>query len=66
NLLADAILRAGSTEKGKVTAALAATSGFKGITGEISYRAPLSPPAKPVEIVEIKDGKYRKSGLWTP
>lgn len=66
NMIADSIGRAGSTEKDKVADALAHTTGFKGVTGEISYRTPLSPPAKPIEIVEIKDGKYGKAALWTP
>ena len=38
-LVADAITRAGSTDPAKIRDALAATQGYKGITGSISYAA---------------------------
>src|SRR5215217_1872624 len=56
-LMADAITRAGSTDGPVVRDALAATKGFKGATGEISYEPGVRIPSKSVALVEIKDGK---------
>jgi len=56
-LMADAINRAGSLEGPKVRDALAATQGFKGATGEISYEPGSRIPSKSVAVVEIVDQK---------
>jgi branched-chain amino acid transport system substrate-binding protein len=57
-LLADAIRRAGSTEGKRVRDALAATAGFAGVTGTISFDADRN-PVKPVLILKIEKGKFR-------
>ncbi len=56
-LIADAIKRAGSEDPKAIRDALNATSGFKGVTGEISY-GESRVPAKSVTIIEVKDGKF--------
>ena len=58
NLLCDAMTRAGDTAGDKVRDALAATSGFKAATGEISYKDGSHIPSKSVAIVVTKDGKF--------
>jgi branched-chain amino acid transport system substrate-binding protein len=58
NLLCDAITRAGDTDGEKVREALAATSAYKGATGEISYVDGSQIPAKSVAIVVTKEGKF--------
>jgi branched-chain amino acid transport system substrate-binding protein len=55
NLLADAIHRADSHDKAKIRDALAATKGFRGVTGTISFHAQ-GDPIKGVVIIKIKDG----------
>ncbi|GAB6039137.1 ABC transporter substrate-binding protein [Fundidesulfovibrio butyratiphilus] len=55
-LIADAVARAGSDAPDKVRAALAATRNYPGVTGEIGYPDPLSPPRKPVVIVRYDKG----------
>ncbi len=57
-LLADALNRAGSTDHAGLRRALAATRGYAGVTGEISYTTPLSPPLKPVVIQRFEGGKW--------
>jgi branched-chain amino acid transport system substrate-binding protein len=65
-LVADAIKRAGSTDPKAIRDALAATRGFKGVTGEISYtRANMVPP-KPVSIISVKNGKFTVEEIWRP
>jgi branched-chain amino acid transport system substrate-binding protein len=54
--LADALKRADSTDKIKLKDALAATKGFKGITGEISIDEKHN-PVKAITILEMKDGE---------
>jgi len=66
NLVADAIRRAGSTEPAKIREALAATRGFKAVTGEISYTRPSMVPPKPVSIVSVMNGKFKVEEIWRP
>jgi branched-chain amino acid transport system substrate-binding protein len=55
-LLVDAINRAGSTDSSKIRDALAATKGFRGVTGVITFDANRN-PVKSAVIIEIKGGK---------
>jgi len=55
-LLADAIRRAGSTDKAKIRDAIAGTLDYQGITGKISFNAN-GDPIKSAVIMEIKNGK---------
>jgi branched-chain amino acid transport system substrate-binding protein len=54
-LLANAIKRANSIDTAKIREALAATKGFKGVTGEITYDGNRNPVNKPAVI--LKYGK---------
>ncbi|MDP9368521.1 MAG: ABC transporter substrate-binding protein [Chloroflexota bacterium] len=54
-LMADAINRAGSLEGEAIRDALAATQGFNGATGTISYEEGSRIPSKSVALVEIRD-----------
>lgn len=56
-LLADAMKRAGTTDPAKVTAALAATKDFPGVTGRITLDAHRN-PTKPAVMLEVKNGKF--------
>ena len=56
-LLADAIKRAGSTDAKDLRDALAKTSGFEGVTGQISFDANRN-ASKPGLIVTVKDGRF--------
>lgn len=56
-LLANAMKRAGTTDPAKVTAALAATKDFDGVTGTITLDAYRN-PNKPAVILQVKDGKF--------
>ncbi len=55
-VLADAIKRAGSTDRGKIRDALAKTHSFKGVTGTITFDA-IGNPVKSAVIMEIENGK---------
>ncbi|MCP4109697.1 MAG: ABC transporter substrate-binding protein, partial [Desulfobacteraceae bacterium] len=55
-VLADAITRAGSTDRDKIRDALANTRSFKGVTGTISFDAN-GDPIKSAVIMEISNGK---------
>jgi branched-chain amino acid transport system substrate-binding protein len=57
NLLADAMKRAGTTDPAKVTAALAATKDFSGVTGKITFDEHRN-PIKPAVILQVKGGKF--------
>ncbi len=57
-LVADAIRRAGSTEGKRIRDALAATAGFPGVTGAITFDAERN-PVKPAVILEVDGGKFR-------
>jgi branched-chain amino acid transport system substrate-binding protein len=56
-LLADAMKRAGTTDPAKVTAALAATKDFPGVTGKITLDAHRN-PTKPAVMLQVKNGKF--------
>jgi branched-chain amino acid transport system substrate-binding protein len=58
-LLLDAIERAGSNDPHDVRAALAATRGFRGVTGTISYAPGERIPTKPVTILAVAGGRKR-------
>jgi len=66
SLLADAIKRANSAEPAKIREALAATRGFKAVTGEISYTRDTMVPPKPVSIVSVHGGKFNVEEIWLP
>jgi branched-chain amino acid transport system substrate-binding protein len=57
-ILFDAIRRAGSTEGAKIRDALAATTGFRGVTGTIAIDADRN-ARKPAVIVAVGDGKMK-------
>lgn len=65
-LVADAIGRAGAADPAKIRDALAATQGYKGITGSISYGADSRVPNKTVSIIGVKDEKLYLAGEVTP
>jgi len=65
-LIADAIYRAGTTEKSALRKALAATRGYKAVTGEISYTRPSGVPMKAVSIIGVKNAKYKVLDTWFP
>ncbi len=56
-LMADAIRRAGSTAGPRIREALAATSGFRGVTGVLTFDLERN-PIKPIAILEIEKGRY--------
>lgn len=66
NLLADAIVRAQTTDGPRLRDALAATRGFKGVTGEIAYTRPSMVPAKAVSVISVKQGVYKVESIWMP
>jgi branched-chain amino acid transport system substrate-binding protein len=65
-LIVDAIGRAGSNDPAKIRDALAATQGFKGITGTISYSPDSRVPNKTVSIIGVKDDKLYLAAEVTP
>lgn len=65
-LIANAIKRAGSTQPDKIRAALAATKGYQGITGSISYRPGVRVPDKTVAMIGVKDKKLFLAAEITP
>jgi branched-chain amino acid transport system substrate-binding protein len=65
-LIANAIKKAGTTEKGALRKALAGTMGYKAVTGEISYTRPSGVPMKAVAIIGVKNGKYDLLETWVP
>ena len=65
-LIADAIKRANSDAPAKVKDALAATKGFVGITGTISYRPGVRVPDKTVTLIGVKGEKLFLAGEVTP
>ena len=56
SLVADAITRAGSTDRRAIRDALAHTDAFLGVTGHISFDEN-GDPIKAAVIMKIKDGK---------
>jgi len=65
-LVADAIARAGTADSAKIRDALAATQGYKGITGSISYSQGNRVPDKTVSIIGVKDDKLFLAAEVTP
>jgi branched-chain amino acid transport system substrate-binding protein len=57
-LLADAVKRANGTDSAAVKTALEATSGFKGITGSITFGPNIHVPQKGVTIIDVEGGKF--------
>lgn len=66
NLMADAITRAGETGGEKIRDALGETTGFKGATGDISYKEGSHIPDKSVALIEVKDGKFNLIKIVVP
>ena len=60
-LLADAIKRAGSTDKQKVAAALKATSGFKGLSGPVNFTDQNLLARSNFVVLLVKGGKWTLS-----
>ena len=65
-LVADAIKRAGSADPKAIRDAIAATSGYAGVTGTISYPAGTRVPAKTVTMIAVKDEKIHLGAEVTP
>jgi len=65
-LMADAIKRAGSVSSKAIRDALAATKGFLGVTGAVTYQPGQRIPQKTVTIVAIKNGVYTLGALVVP
>ena len=57
-LMADAIKRAGTVNSKAIRDSLAATKGFVGVTGSVTYQPGQRIPQKTVTIVAIKNGQY--------
>jgi branched-chain amino acid transport system substrate-binding protein len=66
NLMADAIKRAGSADHKAIRDALAATKGWKGASGEITYPPGERIPSKSVALIEVKDGKFNLLSIVVP
>ena len=65
-LMADAITRAGTIDGAAVRDALAATQGFEGVTGTISYEPGIRIPSKSVALIEVIDGKNNLLEIVVP
>jgi branched-chain amino acid transport system substrate-binding protein len=65
-LIADAIERAGTTEKTALKNALANTMDYTAVTGKIAYTRPTRVPAKPVAIIGVQNGEYEYLQTWWP
>jgi len=65
-LVADAITRAGSTDHAALTKALAATSDYPAVTGDIAYKNGSRVPSKPVAIMYVDHGKVGLKTTVTP
>lgn len=66
NMMAAAIERAESLDGGKVRDALAATKGFQGATGTISYQPGQRVPSKSVVLIAVKDQKFTVVKIVVP
>jgi branched-chain amino acid transport system substrate-binding protein len=64
--MADAIKRAGSVDHKAIRDALAATKGWKGASGEITYPPGERIPSKSVALIEVKDGKFNLLEIVVP
>ena len=65
-LMADAINRAGSLDGAAVRDALAATQGFDGVTGTISYDPGVRIPTKSVALIKVEGGKFTLLSIGLP
>jgi branched-chain amino acid transport system substrate-binding protein len=65
-LMADAIARAGTFDGAAVRDALAATQGFEGVTGTISYEPGSRIPSKSVALIEVTNGKNNLLKIVVP
>ncbi|MDY0091930.1 MAG: ABC transporter substrate-binding protein [Candidatus Vecturithrix sp.] len=65
-MIVDAMERAGSAEGKALRDALAATKGYKAVTGEITYARPTGVPIKGVSIISVKKGQYAVEEVWMP
>jgi branched-chain amino acid transport system substrate-binding protein len=66
NLIADAVTRAGSTDGAAVQAAIAATNGFSGVTGTITYTDDSRVPNKSVTVIKVEGGQFVFAKEVTP
>ncbi|MFT3984608.1 MAG: ABC transporter substrate-binding protein [Lachnospiraceae bacterium] len=57
-LMADAIERAGTTDRDAVKEALANTTDFVGVTGAISFENSNEPASKDIIVVTVQDGEF--------
>lgn len=57
-LMADAINRAGSSDRAAVRDAIAATKDFSGATGKISFEGAREPVAKELVLLQVRGGEY--------
>lgn len=57
-LIINAVKNAGTTDPKAVRRALAATKGFKGVTGTINYPKGIRVPQKSVTIIKVEKGKF--------
>jgi branched-chain amino acid transport system substrate-binding protein len=65
-LVADAITRAGSTDHEAIRKALASTSDFPAVTGNITYVGGSRVPSKPVAIMYVNHGAFELKTTVTP
>jgi branched-chain amino acid transport system substrate-binding protein len=65
-LVADAIKRAGADDAKAIRAAIAATSGYVGVTGTISYPNGAHVPAKTVTMLGVKDKRTHLAAEVNP
>jgi len=66
NLVADAMKRAGGIDHKAVRDALAATKGWKGASGEITYPAGDRIPSKSVALIEVNSNKFNLLNVVVP
>ena len=65
-LLAEAMDRAGSEDPEAIREALQKTTGFEGVTGDISYEGGRRIPKKGVTMISLKDGVIESSPVVIP
>jgi len=58
-LMADAINRAGSTDKAKIKEAIASTTNFKGATGITNFEGAREPVGKDLIVLIVENGEYK-------
>ncbi|MDR3321222.1 MAG: ABC transporter substrate-binding protein, partial [Synergistaceae bacterium] len=62
-IIADALKRAGSTDGKAIRDAIAATKNYEGLTGVINGFDEAGEVLKPVQLQEIREGKFRYFGI---